>query len=102
MPVVVKVAGKARRANVDGETVLREELIYVPSERSWVRQLDTYDHFCYYNKRKLGATMLCSCGSQANIYGYEAYRQFQSVNMGRVIACMSLVENKHHADGSIG
>jgi hypothetical protein len=97
---VIKVAGRAKRANVDGETVYREEQIFVPSERGWFRILDTYDHFCYYNRRKFGATLVCSCGSTAGIYNFEAYAQFQSTNMGRIICCTSLVENRKHTDGS--
>lgn len=97
---VVKVAGRARRANLDGETIERTELIFVPTERGWFRTLDTHDHFCYYNRHKFGATLMCSCGSIAGIYNYEAYRQFQSENMGRIICCVSLVENRKHADGS--
>lgn len=101
-PKVIKIYGRAKHANLRGETIDREEIIYVPTERSWFRILDTQDHFCYRQSRFQGATLMCSCGSIANIYNYEAYARFQSTNMGRVIACMSLVENGFHADGSKG
>ena len=100
-PVVIKIAGRAKRANLQGETFEREEEIYVPSYRQWFKQLDTYSHFCYYLKNnRLGATMQCSCGSDAAIFHYDAYSRFRSTYMGDVIACTSLMQFGRHADGS--
>ena len=101
-PLVIKVAGKARRANLNGQTIFRSEVIYVPSEHAAFRIIDTWDHFCYRQNQFLGPTLMCTCGSTAGIYNFDAYMQFQSTNMGRIICCQSLVENRHHADGTTG
>ena len=97
---VIKVAGRAKRANLDGETIEREDEIFVPSYRSWFRTLDTHDHFVYRQRHKLGATLLCSCGSDAGIFQYDAYQRFMSTNKGQVVACVSLIQYGRHADGT--
>jgi hypothetical protein len=100
-PKVIRVYGKAKRANFQGETIEREEVIFVPSERGWFRTIETYDHFVYRRTRgTVGSTLMCSCGSPAAIFGFEAYGQFQSTNMGRIICCISHMNNGVHADGS--
>lgn len=99
-PVVIRVAGRAKRANVDGETVERQNEIYLPSHKQWFAQLDTYDHFCYRQTHKFGPTMMCTCGSDAAVFNFEAYSKFQSTYVGEVIACVSLMQFGHHADGS--
>ena len=100
---VIRVYGKAKKANFQGETIYREDEIYVPSEHGRFRTIDTFDHFVYRRtKGTVGSTLMCTCGSPAAIYGFEAYGQFQSINMGRIICCMSLMNNKQHADGSTG
>lgn len=102
-PKVIRVYGKARRANFQGQTIEREEIIFVPSERGWFRIIDTQDHFCYRRTRgTVGSTLMCTCGSPAAIFGYEAYGQFQSTNMGRIICCIYHMNNKQHADGATG
>ncbi len=101
-PVVVRIAGRAKRANINGYTIYREEVVYVPAEHAAFRIIDTQDHFCYRQDKFLGPQLMCSCGSIAGIYGWEAYQQFQSVNKGRIICCTSLVETGRHADGSNG
>lgn len=100
--MVIRHYGRAVRANLQGETIYREDLVYYPSERRTFRILDTQDHFCYRQNRFQGPTLMCTCGSMAGIYNFEAYSQFQSVNMGRIICCTHLVENGCHADGSRG
>lgn len=99
-PVVIKIAGCARRANLDGETIERQDEIYIPSYRQWFRQLDTYNHFCFRQTHRLGAGLLCSCGSDAGIFHYDAYMRFQSTYVGDVLACVSLMQYGRHADGS--
>lgn len=102
-PVVVKIAGRARRANVEGETVWREEEIYIPSYRAVFRTLETYDHFVYYQGKRFGSTTMCTCGATAGIYNPDVYLvRFQSVNKGQVVACNSLMQDGVHADGSRG
>lgn len=100
MASVIKVAGRARRANLDGLTIEREEQIFVRSYGGWFNTLDTYDHFVFHQKHKLGATLLCSCGSDAAIFNYDAYMRFMSTNKGQVVACVSLIQYGRHADGS--
>ena len=99
-PVVIKVAGQARRANMDGLTIERKDEIFVPSYRQWFSQLDTHNHFCFRQEHRMGATLLCSCGSDAGIYNYPAYSKFQSTYVGEVVACTSLMQYGRHADGS--
>lgn len=97
---VIKVLGRAKRANLDGLTIEREDEIFVPSYHQWFETLNTYDHFCFRQKHKMGATLLCSCGSDAAIFNYEAYRRFDSTYRGQIIACTSLIQYGKHADGS--
>lgn len=96
---IIKVMGRAHRANLNGEMIEREDTIFVPSEKSWFRTIDTYDHFVYRRKRgTVGSTLLCSCGSAAAIFNYDAYCQFQSENMGRLVCCISHMQFGRHSD----
>lgn len=100
-PKVIRVYGKARRANFEGQTIEREDIIFVPSERGWFKTIETYDHFVYRRTRgTTGSTLMCSCGSIAGIFGWEAYRQFGLPNMGRIICCVTHMQTGFHADGS--
>lgn len=102
-PKVIKVYGRAKHANFQGQTIEREDIIYVPSERGWFRTIDTFDHFVYRRtKGTVGSTLMCTCGGIAGIFGFEAYRQFQSTNMGRIVCCVTHMNTRHHADGSTG
>lgn len=102
-PKIIRVYGKAKRANFQGETIEREDVIYIRSEGGLFRTIDTQDHFVYRRTRgTVGSTLMCTCGSIAGIFGFEAYRQFQSTNMGRIVCCVSHMNTKQHADGSIG
>ena len=99
-PKVIKVYGRAKKANLDGLTIERQDEIYIPSHKQWVKQLDTYDHFCFRQEHRLGAGLLCSCGSDAGVFHYDAYIRFQSTYVGDVLACTSLIQYGKHADGS--
>lgn len=100
-PKVIRVAGRAKRANLLGETIEREDVIFVPTERYWFRAIETYDHFVYRRTRGTeGSTLMCTCGGIAGIFGYEAYQQFGLPNMGRMICCVTHMQTGRHADGS--
>lgn len=97
---IIHVHGRARVAYPDGERIERQEDIFVPSEQAWFQTIDTDNHFVYRQGRKRGSTLLCTCGGMAGVYNYEAYAQFSSINRGRIVACVTQMETKKHADGS--
>ncbi len=99
---VIHVHGRARKAYVEGETIYREESIFVPSERAWFPTVDTNDHFVYRQEKRRGSSLMCTCGSIAGIYLPDVYMRFQSVYRGRMICCNALMQNRKHADGTIG
>lgn len=99
-PKVIRVYGKARVAYVRGERVERESEIFIPSYRQWFRTIEEDPtHFSYYNKRQMGSTMMCTCGSTAGIYNPDVYMRFTSVNRGQIIACTHYMEHGKHSDG---
>lgn len=100
MPHIIKVAGRARVAFVDGKRVERPDKIFVGSERQWFETVDTYSHFVYKQDWKMGSTLMCTCGSAAGIYNYEAYRKYYSSYQGRLVCCNSFMQNGVHGDGS--
>jgi hypothetical protein len=100
MPAVVRNVGTARSTkNVDGETVYREEQIYLPSHQQWYSMLDTDNHFIY-KSRRIGASVLCTCGSPAITVSYPTYRKLSSFIGLEILVCQSLITNGKHADGS--
>lgn len=100
MAQVIRIYGKAKVARVDGEVVERQDAIFIPSHRQWYRTVEEDPtHFSYYNRRKLGSTMMCTCGSPAAVYTFDVYKRFTSVNRGQIIACIHYMENGKHADG---
>lgn len=102
-PQVIKVYGRAKRANFYGETIYREEEIYVPTEHGIFKTIDTQDHFVYRRRKgTVGSTLMCTCGSPAAIFGYEAYGRFQSTNTGRIVCCVYHMNTGKHADGARG
>jgi hypothetical protein len=100
MAHIVKVVGRAKIAHLDGLTIERQDRIYVPSHKQWYEQLDTQDHFCFRQEHKFGPALLCTCGSGAGVFHYDAYNRFQSSYVGDVVACISLMQYCRHADGS--
>lgn len=99
-PKVIRIYNKARIAYVDGETIERQNEIFIPSYRQWYRTIEEDPtHFSYYRRSGLGSTMMCTCGSPAAIYNYDVYGRFTSVNRGQVIACIHYMEHGRHADG---
>lgn len=99
-PKVIRIYGKARVAYVFGEKVERQNEIYVPSYRTWYRTVEEDPtHFSYYNKKRVGSTMMCTCGSPSAIYNPDVYMRFTSVNRGQIVACIHYMEHGKHADG---
>jgi hypothetical protein len=97
---VIRHHGEAKYArNVDGQEVKREERIYLSSSREWMLALHTDNHFLYKSKR-IGASVLCTCGSPGITIGYQQYKQYSSFVGNEVLMCQSFVQNKKHADGS--
>jgi len=102
-PQVIHIHGTARKAYVEGETIYREDSIFVPSEPGWFPTIDTSDHFVYRQTKRQGSTLMCTCGSTGGIYLPEYYMRFTSINKGRMICCNSYIQNSGvHADGSRG
>jgi len=100
-PKVIHVHGRARVAFLDGERFDRQDTIFVPSEKSWFPTIDTDSHFVYRQTKKIGSSLMCTCGSSAGIYLYDAYMRFTSINKGRMICCNSFIQNEgKHGDGS--
>ena len=54
----------------------------------------------YYNGKQIGSTLMCTCGSQAAAFGYDAYKQYSSWMGERVLGCIMHFQQGHHADGS--
>lgn len=100
-PRVIHIHGRAKVAYVDGKRVDREDAVFVKSERGWFPAIDSDNHFVYRQDWKLGSSLMCTCGSSAGIYLYDAYMRFTSINKGRMICCNSFIQNEgRHGDGS--
>lgn len=101
MPNIVRNLGDLKRAkNVDGETVERQDYIFLPSYGYDVPCLNTDNHFVYKSKR-LGASTLCTCGSPATMIGYEGYKKYVSRPLGlEVLMCHHFFQFGVHNDGS--
>lgn len=99
-PKVIKVYGRAKVAYLEGERIDREDLIFVPSERGWFPTIDTDNHFVYRQGKRLGSSLMCTCGSSAGIYLPDVYMRFTSVNKGRMVCCNSFMQTNRHGDGS--
>jgi hypothetical protein len=97
---VIHVHGRAKVAYDNGATIYREDKIFVPSERAWFQTIDTDSHFVYRQTRRVGSSLMCSCGSSAGIFNYEAYMKFSSINRGRIVACVTHMNTSKHGDGS--
>lgn len=97
---VIRVYGRAKVAHLDGERIDRQDVIFVPSEKNWFQTIDTDNHFVYRQGKKIGSSLLCTCGSNAGIFAYDAYMKYDSTNKGRLIACISHMNSGKHGDGS--
>ncbi len=72
MAQIVKVAGRAKIAHLDGKTIERPSAILVKSDNAVYPTVDTYAHFVYKQSWKLGSTLMCTCGSVAGVFDYNA------------------------------
>jgi hypothetical protein len=97
---VIHQYGRPVKARLlDGSIVEREDKIYVPSYGMVYPCLDYDNHFVYY-KKQLGSTLMCTCGSQAAAFGYDAYKKYCSYMGERVIGCIVHLQTGRHGDGS--
>ena len=97
---IIKVAGRAKTAFPDGRRIERPDKIFVKSEGYWFKTCDTHAHFVYKQDWKQGSTLMCTCGSTAGVYQYEAYKRFYSSYQGRLVCCNSFIQTGVHGDGS--
>lgn len=103
MAEVIHQYGRAMKAKLpNGIIVNREDFIYVPSYRNRFPVLPYDSHFIYYNDRyMIGSTLMCTCGSYAEIVGYQAYEKYNSFIGNSVIACSHYTREGKHSDGSL-
>ena len=97
---VIRVHGTAKIAHLDGERIDRRDLIFVRSEGGWFYTIDTDNHFVYRQTKKFGSSLMCTCGSVAGVFNYEAYARYTSTNRGRIVACVNHMQTGKHGDGS--
>jgi hypothetical protein len=99
MPAVVRNLGDLRHAkNVDGVNVERTGYLYFHGQN--IACLNTDNHFLY-RSRRIGSSILCTCGGQGVSAGYHAYSKHTSVFYGNeVLVCYHFIMGGKHADGS--
>jgi len=86
---------------VFGDRVERKDSIFLPSDNRWYPVLQTSMHFCFRDPTNpRGTTLFCTCGAPAAVFGFEAYRHWNSYIGNEVIGCTSFLQYKIHADGS--
>ena len=97
---VIHQYGRPTKAKLlNGDMVERQEKIYIPSYQSVFPTLDYDTHFVYYIKQ-MGSTLMCTCGSPAAVFSYDAYEKYCSYMGEKVIGCISHLQNGVHGDGS--
>ena len=103
MPNVIRNTGDPKNTiTVDGVPVHRENMIFLSTYNQWFAVLNTSLHFCYKDPviRTGKSTLFCTCGSPAAVFGYTAYRRWNSYIGNEVVACIELIQQGKHADGS--
>jgi len=99
-PKIIHQYGRPVKArDVDGREIYREDRIWVPAHKQWFNVMDYDNHFVYGTK-KIGAALMCTCGSPAAAVGYDHYKQYCSFKGMQVIACLAHTNDGRHADGS--
>ena len=97
---VIHQYGRPAKATMsNGDVIEREERIYVPSSHTFYPTLDYDNHFVYYYKQ-IGSTLMCTCGSVAATFGYDAYRKYCSYGGEAVLGCVMHLQTGKHGDGS--
>lgn len=102
MTAIVRNLGDLKHAkNVDGEEVHREEFITFHGKPQ--RCINTDTHFIY-RSRRLGSSILCTCGSSVVSVGYGTYRSLLKDPRAwygvEALVCYNFVRDGKHADGS--
>lgn len=100
-PKVIHQYGRPMKARtLNGDIIERQDKIYVPSYRAVFPTLEYDNHFVYYDPHHIGSTLMCTCGSPAAAFGYEAYSRYCSYMGEKVIGCVEHLQHERHADGS--
>lgn len=88
---------KARMLN--GDVIERQDSL--PYDGQVLPCLDYDNHFIYHtNYRVIGSTLMCTCGSPAGAFGYDAYKKYCSYIGFQVLGCISHLQTGRHGDGS--
>lgn len=99
-PTVIHQLGRPEKAKLyNGDIVERQDAIFVPSYGAIFPCLEYDNHFIYY-KKQYGSTLMCTCGSTAAAFGYDAYEKYCSYMGERVLGCTMHLQTGKHADGS--
>jgi len=100
-PTVIHQLGRPVRARtLSGDIIERPDKIFVPSYQAVFPVLDYDNHFIYYDPTHMGSTLMCTCGSAAAAFGYDAYKKYCSYMGERVLGCIQHLQTGGHADGS--
>lgn len=101
--IVRKVGDPMVATTSYGTVVHREEKLFFPYA-GWKRFVTCapYDnHFIFEEKKHIGPTLWCTCGSYAAIVGSNVYKQDASAtDTGELIVCWCHAALGRHADGS--
>lgn len=98
MPSVIRNVGRVKTAKLpNGRIVERQEKLHLTD--GWYPCLDTDTHFVFLTSH-IGSRMRCTCGGEAALVGYHAYKKYASYFGNEVVACLDFVNMGHHRDGS--
>lgn len=103
MPTVIRNHNDPTIARtLHGDVVHKQDGIYLPSHKRTYPVLNTSMHFCYRDPSggTYSSTLFCTCGAPSAVFAYPAYRRWTSINRGDAIACIELIQQGKHADGS--
>jgi hypothetical protein len=98
---VIQQRGDPYKAiTLDGQTVVREEKVFIPEYQNFVACAPYSSHFVYLDPSGIEQRWfaMCTCGSPAVIVGYDAYRQDASSNEGAMLVCLFHAQRGHHAN----